>query len=82
VLDAALNAPLNLDTYTLAWITLPSNFVRAMILRARLAAAIEDRPMAARWASAVVDLWSNADAEFLPVVDSMRALTDSDRPRE
>ena len=82
VLDAALNAPLNLDTYTLAWITLPSSLVRAMILRARLAAATEDRPMAARWASAVVDLWSNADAEFRPVVDSMRALMDSHRPRE
>ena len=81
VLDAALNAPLNLDTYTLAWITLPGNLVRAMVLRARLAAAAGDGPVAAQWADAVVALWSNADAEFQPVVDSMRALAVSGRPR-
>jgi tetratricopeptide (TPR) repeat protein len=82
VLDAALGAPLNLDTETLAWITLPGNLVRAMILRARLAAAQGDANHAAQWASAVVTLWSNADAEFLSVVDSMRVLSDSRHPRE
>ena len=81
VLDAALLAPLNLDTYTLTWITLPANLVRAMILRARLAAATGDSLVAARWAGAVVTFWSNADAEFRPVVDSMRALAVSVRPR-
>jgi hypothetical protein len=29
-----------------------------------------------------VTLWSNADAEFLSVVDSMRVLSDSRHPRE
>ncbi len=81
VLDAALNAPLNLDTYSLAWITLPGNFVRAMVLRARLAAAADNAPMAAQWANAVVALWSDADVEFHPVVDSMRVLAASRRPR-
>jgi len=74
VLDAALNAPLNLDTYALAWITLPGNLVRAMALRARLAAAAGDRPAATIWSNAVLILWSNADAEFQSLVDSMRAL--------
>ena len=82
ILDATLTAPLNLDTYTLAWITLPSGLVRAMVLRARLAAALGDANHAAQWANAVVTLWSNADREFLPVVDSMRALSDSRRSRE
>jgi tetratricopeptide (TPR) repeat protein len=82
VLDAALNAPLNMDTYTLAWITLPGNLVRAMILRARLAAALGDSTRAAQWASGAVTLWSNADAEFRPLVDSMRALAASRRPHE
>jgi len=81
VLDAALTAPLNLDSYTLTWITLPGNLVRAMILRARLAAAAGDRVVAAQWAGAVVALWSDADAEFRPVVDSMRALAGAGRPR-
>jgi tetratricopeptide (TPR) repeat protein len=80
VLDAALNAPLNLDTYTLAWITLPGNLVRAMVLRAQLAAAAGDGAVAAHWANAVVTLWSNADAEFQPIVDSMRALAISRTP--
>ena len=74
VLDIALEGMLNLDPYTLAWITLPSNLVRAMVLRARLAAALGDRTTAAKWASAVVTLWSGADAEFQSVVDSMRTL--------
>ena len=81
VLDAALDAPLNLGTYTLAWITLPGNLVRAMGLRAQLAAAASDAQVAARWATGVVALWSGADAEFQPIVDSMRALAGSSRPR-
>ena len=79
VLEAALNAPLNLDTYTLTWITLPGNLVRAMVLRAQLAAAAGDAPVAARWANAVVALWSGADADLRQTVDSMRQL--SARPR-
>ena len=75
VLDIALDGMLNLDPYTLAWITLPSNLVRAMVLRARLAAALGDRATAAKWGSAVVSLWSGADAEFQSVVDSMRTLS-------
>jgi tetratricopeptide (TPR) repeat protein len=77
VLDAALEGPLNMDYQTLAWITLPSNLVRAMILRARLAAALGDRATAAKWASVVVTLWSGADEEFRSVVDSMRALSNA-----
>ena len=74
ILDGALEAPLSLDPFTLEWITLPSNLVRAMALRARLAGARGDRATAAKWASAVVALWSGADPEFSSVVDSMRTL--------
>jgi tetratricopeptide (TPR) repeat protein len=81
VLDASLEAPLNLDTYTLAWLTLPADLVRAMVLRARLAAATADRQTAARWAAAVVALRSGADPEFQPVVDSMRTLAGVRGPR-
>jgi hypothetical protein len=75
ILDDALEGMLNLDPLTLNWITLPSSLMRAMVLRARLAAALGDRATAAKWGSAVVTLWSGADAEFQSVVDSMRTLS-------
>jgi hypothetical protein len=81
VLDNALEALLNLDSYSLTWITLPSDLVRAMVLRARLASAAGDRASAAKWASAVVTLWSGADVEFRSVVDSMRTIASEHRSR-
>jgi hypothetical protein len=46
--------------------------VRAMALRAELAAAGRDLPTARRWATAVVTLWSGADRHLQPLVARMR----------
>jgi tetratricopeptide (TPR) repeat protein len=48
---------------------------RAMALRAELGAAAHDTVTAARWARAVVSLWSHADAALAPVVARQRALS-------
>jgi tRNA A-37 threonylcarbamoyl transferase component Bud32/tetratricopeptide (TPR) repeat protein len=47
---------------------------RAMILRARIAAAQGDHATAARWAAAVVELWTNADVDLRAEVEEMRRL--------
>jgi tRNA A-37 threonylcarbamoyl transferase component Bud32/tetratricopeptide (TPR) repeat protein len=47
---------------------------RAMILRARIAAARGDAATAARWASAVEELWTNADVDLRSDVEEMRRL--------
>jgi hypothetical protein len=51
--------------------------VRAMILRADLAAKMGDHDTAQRWAHAVVVLWGDADAELKPEVARMRALANT-----
>lgn len=48
--------------------------VRAMALRAELADRLGDRETARHWASAVVALWSGADAFLQPTVGQMRSL--------
>jgi Protein kinase domain len=48
--------------------------VRAMALRAELAASFNDRAEARRWARAVIVLWRSADPFLQPVVARMRAL--------
>lgn len=53
---------------------------RAMALRAELAHASGDRVAAARWARALVTLWSNADDSLQPVVRRMRALISEPGP--
>ncbi len=57
--------------------TEPANvgaFVRAMALRAELAAATGDSAGARRWASAVSSLWSSADQDLQPLVKRMSRL--------
>ena len=49
--------------------------VRAMALRARLAARGGDRVAARAWAQAVLALWSGADDFLQPLVEEMKALT-------
>jgi hypothetical protein len=49
--------------------------VRAMALRADLAAARGEREQQQQWAQAVVDLWTNADQPLQNVVAKMRSLT-------
>lgn len=48
--------------------------VRAMALRARLAAEAGDSVTARSWATAVITLWSDADAFLQPTVSQMRRL--------
>ncbi|MDQ3696438.1 MAG: hypothetical protein M3373_00215, partial [Gemmatimonadota bacterium] len=55
--------------------------VHALALRADLAAGAADRATAARWAGAVVTLWSDADPELQPIVKRMRALASNAAPR-
>ncbi|HET9514403.1 MAG TPA: hypothetical protein VFO95_10805, partial [Gemmatimonadales bacterium] len=47
---------------------------RAMALRADLAAAAGNRALAARWARAVITLWSDADPPLAPTLARMRQL--------
>ena len=56
------------------------SFVRAMVLRAELAARAGDRRAAARWAAVVVELWSQADAPLQPLVIRMRRLAEFRTP--
>ena len=56
------------------------SFVRAMVLRADLAARAGDRRAAARWAAVVVELWSQADAPLQPLVIRMRRLAEFRTP--
>jgi tetratricopeptide (TPR) repeat protein len=51
-----------------------ASLVRAMALRARLAARRGDPARARRWAAAVDTLWSGGDPELRSVVDSLRRL--------
>ena len=52
-----------------------AGLVRAMALRAELAARRGDRTTAGQWASAVETLWRDADAPLQPVVQRMRAIS-------
>jgi tetratricopeptide (TPR) repeat protein len=74
LLDASLNALPTLGSYLVWEPQQPAGLVRAMALRARLAAQAGDSPTATRWADAVRTLWSDADAAFQPFVDSLGAL--------
>ena len=51
--------------------------VRAMALRAELAAAAGDRATARRWAEPVMILWRDADPELRPTTGRMRQLVES-----
>jgi tRNA A-37 threonylcarbamoyl transferase component Bud32/tetratricopeptide (TPR) repeat protein len=51
-----------------------ATLVRSMILRAALAEREGNRAEAARWASAVVDLWGDADPVLQPFVADMRRI--------
>jgi eukaryotic-like serine/threonine-protein kinase len=51
--------------------------LRAMQLRAELAAKTGDALTARKWASAVLTLWADADAELQPSLVSMRSLVSS-----
>jgi hypothetical protein len=70
-LDRSLNALPTLGTALLDRPSQSAGLVRAMGLRAELAAAAGERATARRWAAAVETLWSNADPELRPYVAMM-----------
>ncbi|HEX2778362.1 MAG TPA: protein kinase [Gemmatimonadaceae bacterium] len=73
-LDLTLNALPTLGPHILSMPSQSGALVRAMGLRAELAAARGDSTTAARWAEPVMLLWANADPELRPYVARMRAL--------
>jgi tetratricopeptide (TPR) repeat protein len=78
-LDRSLEALPTLGVYFLNFPAHAAALVRAMGLRAELAAAAGDQATAARWAGAVATLWANADPELQPYVQRMQALAGRDR---
>ena len=73
-LDRALGAPASLGLALVDEVPQAAGFVRAMALRADLAAAMGDRPRAVRWARALLALWRDADPDLGVVVSRMEAI--------
>ena len=78
-LDRSLTALPALGTALLDQVPQAAGLVRAMALRAELAAADGDATAAARWARAVTALWRDADPDLGAVVARMTALTSGTR---
>lgn len=74
LLDSSLEALPMLGTFVLIRVPEFPALVRAMSLRADLAARAGDARAAGRWARAVTELWGEADPELQPLVERMRAL--------
>jgi len=79
LLDLSLQALPTLGTYLLDQPEQVGCAVRAMALRAELAARARDDATAARWARAVTTLWANADPPLEPSLQRMRVLAGSAR---
>ena len=73
-LDRSLGALPGLSPSALQEAGSAAAIVRAMILRADLAAKTGDLETARKWATSVAILWSNADGGLQPEVASMRHL--------
>jgi serine/threonine-protein kinase len=73
-LDAVLNALPTLPAVTLDNAVQAASLVRAMALRAELAAGQGERDLAKRWATAVQTLWANADPVLRPTIERMKML--------
>jgi len=71
-LDGSLVAARTYDSNVFLETANAAAFVRAMILRADLAAASRDSAGARRWATAVGSLWTGADRELQPIRDRMQ----------
>ena len=78
-LDRSLTALPALGTALLDEVPQAAGLVRAMALRAELAAAAGDWTGAARWARAVTALWRDADPDLAAVVARMTALGSRNR---
>ncbi len=53
-----------------------ASLVRAMALRAQLAAASGDEEIAKDWATNVIQLWRDGEQDMRPVVDRMRQIAE------
>jgi hypothetical protein len=73
-LDAALGSLPKREHDLLVDVAAAGALVRAMALRAELAANRTDRVTAVRWARAVAVLWSDADSFLQPVARRMAAM--------
>jgi hypothetical protein len=73
-LDRSLDALPTLGVYLVTFPSHVAGLVRAMALRADLAARRGDAATARRWARPVVALWSRADPALQPVVARMRVI--------
>jgi tRNA A-37 threonylcarbamoyl transferase component Bud32/tetratricopeptide (TPR) repeat protein len=71
-LDGTLTALPTLNPYLLDYVQDAAFLVRAMALRSDIAAAAGDQRTAARWGSAVSELWAGADAPLANVVARMK----------
>jgi len=79
LLDLSLQALPTLGTFLLEQPEQVGCAIRAMALRAELAARAGDRAVAARWGNAVIALWENGDPPLAPVVEHMRTFAASNR---
>jgi hypothetical protein len=73
-LDPLLRALPEMTPDAIGDVAAAGSLVRAMALRADLAARAGDQPTARRWAAAVVTLWSDADPFLQSTVQRMRVL--------
>ena len=73
-LDLSLGALATQSAVLLNELPQAAGLVRAIALRADLAASANDLATARRWATAVVTLWANAEPPLHPIVARMRAL--------
>jgi len=71
-LDATLTALPTLNPYLLDYVQDGAFLVRAMALRSDIAANSGDQRTAARWGTAVSELWAGADAPLAGVVARMK----------
>jgi tetratricopeptide (TPR) repeat protein len=78
-LDAILGALPTLSVQELSTIARAGGFVRAMALRAELAAARGDRRAARQWSAAVVTLWDGSDSLLHPIVARMQSIEAASR---
>jgi hypothetical protein len=73
-LDGSLGALSALGPWVTVHVSEAAALVRAMALRADLAALAGDAATARQWATPVTTLWADADPELQPLVARMRAL--------
>ncbi|HEX2693486.1 MAG TPA: serine/threonine-protein kinase [Gemmatimonadaceae bacterium] len=76
-LDRSLNGIPMISSTRLSEPGAAAAIVLAMVLRADLAAATNQRTDAMRWGRAVATLWMHADPPLKPTVDRMRALSNA-----